>query len=96
MADSTQERNELRTRDGIVTSAKADKTIKVQITYQTKHPKYGKYINRRTVLQCHDEQRQAGEGDTVRIAECRPYSKTKHHRLLEVLEKAPEKIAEGR
>ncbi|MEM8873097.1 MAG: 30S ribosomal protein S17 [Planctomycetota bacterium] len=87
---NTAERNELRTREGVVTSAKANKTIKVQITYQTKHPKYGKYINRRTVLQCHDEQGLAGEGDVVKIAECRPYSKTKHHRLLEVLDKAPD------
>lgn len=87
---TSAERSELRTREGVVTSAKADKTIKVQITYQTKHPKYGKYINRRTVLQVHDENREAGEGDTVRIAECRPLSKTKHHRLVQVLEKAPD------
>ena len=68
-----------------MTAAKSNKTIKVMMEYQTKHPKYGKYLSRRTVLQVHDEKGEAREGDTVEIAECRPISKTKHHRLLKVV-----------
>jgi len=75
----------LRTIQGIVTGAKTAKTIKVTVTYQTKHPKYGKYLNRRTVLHVHDEKGEAHDGDTVIVAECRPISKTKHHRLLKVV-----------
>ncbi len=51
------------------------------VNYQTKHPKYGKYLKRRTVLHAHDEKNEAKEGDMVEIAECRPLSRTKHHRL---------------
>ncbi len=79
------ERPLLRTIEGIVTSAKTAKTIKVTVTYQIKHPKYGKYLNRRSVLHVHDEKGDAREGDTVIVAECRPISKTKHHRLLKVV-----------
>ena len=89
----TQERGELRTREGVVRGAGADKTIRVEMTYQAKHPKYGKYMSRRTVLQAHDENNEAGVGDLVQIAQCRPLSKTKHHRLVKVIEKAPEIIA---
>ena len=70
------------------------KTIKVVVDYQTRHPKYGKYLKRRTVLHAHDEKNEAKEGDTVEIAECRPLSRTKHHRLLRVVEKAPEKAVQ--
>lgn len=98
MSDDTQqtgtaERGQLRTRDGTVRGAGADKTIRVEIVFQTKHPKYGKYMNRRTVVQAHDEENTCKVGDLVRVAECRPLSKTKHHRLVEVLERAPEVIA---
>ena len=86
----TQERSELRLRTGVVAQDAADKTIRVQINYQTKHPKYGKYLTRRTVLQCHDEQNEAKIGDTVEIAECRPLSKTKHHRLIRVVTRGPD------
>ena len=75
----------LRTIEGIVTGAKTAKTIKVTVTYQIKHPKYGKYLNRRTVLHVHDEKGEAHDGDTVIVAECRPISKTKHHRLVKVV-----------
>lgn len=84
-AETKVERPQLRTIEGIVTSAKTAKTIKVTVTYQIKHPKYGKYLNRRTVLHVHDEKGEAREGDTVIVAECRPISKTKHHRLLKVV-----------
>lgn len=84
-ADNKVERPLLRTIEGIVTGAKTAKTIKVTVTYQIKHPKYGKYLNRRTVLHVHDEKGEAREGDTVVVAECRPISKTKHHRLLKIV-----------
>jgi small subunit ribosomal protein S17 len=88
------ERSHLRTIQGVVASDKAHKTIKVVVNYQTKHAKYGKYLKRRTVLQAHDEKDEAREGDTVEIAECRPLSKTKHHRLLRIVERAPEKAVQ--
>ena len=73
-----------------VAGSAAHKTIRVVINYQQRHPKYGKYLTRRTVLQCHDEENQAKVGDTVEIAECRPLSKTKHHRLVRIVSRAPE------
>lgn len=88
---ATEERPLLRTVVGVVASDKGDKTIKVVVNYQTRHAKYGKYLKRRTVLHAHDEANEAREGDTVEIAECRPLSKTKHHRLLRIVERAPEK-----
>jgi small subunit ribosomal protein S17 len=88
---ATPERPLLRTIRGVVASDKGNKTIKVVVEYQTRHPKYGKFLKRRTVLHAHDETNDAKEGDTVEIAECRPLSKTKHHRLLRIVERAPEK-----
>ena len=92
--DEQSSRALLRTIEGVVASDKGDKTIRVQVNYQTKHPKYGKYLKRRTVLHAHDEKNEAREGDTVEIAECRPLSKTKHHRLLRIVQKAPEKAVQ--
>jgi small subunit ribosomal protein S17 len=89
-----QQRALLRTIRGVVASDKAHKTIKVVVDYQTRHPKYGKYLKRSTVLHAHDEKNEAKEGDTVEIAECRPLSRHKHHRLLRVVEKAPEKAVQ--
>jgi small subunit ribosomal protein S17 len=85
------DRSLLRKIQGVVASDKGDKTIKVVVEYQTRHPKYGKYLKRRSVLHAHDETNDAKEGDRVEIAECRPLSRTKHHRLLRVVERAPEK-----
>ena len=84
----------LRTIVGVVASDKGDKTIKVVVNYQTTHAKYGKYLKRRTVLHAHDEKNEANEGDTVEIAECRPLSRTKHHRLMKVVQKAPERAVQ--
>jgi small subunit ribosomal protein S17 len=81
----------LRRIIGVVASDKGHKTIKVVVNYQMRHEKYGKYLKRRTVLHAHDEKNEAREGDTVELSECRPLSKTKHHRLLKVLQKAPER-----
>jgi small subunit ribosomal protein S17 len=91
---SVEPRPLLRTIEGVVASDKGDKTIKVVVNYQTKHPKYGKYLKRRTVLHAHDEKNEAKEGDTVQIAECRPLSRTKHHRLLKIVQKAPERAVQ--
>ena len=91
---ATAPRSLLRTVVGVVASDKGNKTIKVVVNYQTKHPKYGKYLKRRTVLHAHDEKNDAKEGDTVEIAECRPLSKTKHHRLVRIVERAPERAVQ--
>ncbi len=92
--DAAVERPLLRTITGVVASDKGNKTIKVIVNYQTRHAKYGKYLKRRTVLHAHDETNEAREGDTVELAECRPLSKTKHHRLLRIVQKAPEKAVQ--
>jgi small subunit ribosomal protein S17 len=89
-----RQRPRIRTVQGVVASDKGNKTIKVLVEYQMKHPKYGKYLKRRTVLHAHDENNEAHEGDTVEIAECRPLSKTKHHRLIRVVQKAPERAVQ--
>jgi small subunit ribosomal protein S17 len=73
---------------GVVESDTRAKTRKVAIYYSAKHPKYGKYIRRRTVLHVHDEDNVSKVGDTVEIAECRPVSKTKSWILLRVLKEA--------
>jgi small subunit ribosomal protein S17 len=91
---SNEPRPLLRTIEGVVASDKGNKTIKVVVEYQTMHPKYGKYLKRRTVLHAHDETNDAKEGDRVEIAECRPLSKTKHHRLLRIVQRAPEKAVQ--
>jgi small subunit ribosomal protein S17 len=88
------ERPHLRRVQGVVASDKGDKTIKVLIAYQMRHPKYGKYIKRRTVLHAHDQANEAKEGDTVELAECRPLSKTKHHRLVRIVQRAPERAVQ--
>jgi len=87
-------RSRIRTTVGVVASAKANKTIKVVVNFQTMHPKYGKYLTRRTVLHVHDDKGEAREGDTVEVAECRPISKTKHHRLVRVLARGPERAVQ--
>jgi small subunit ribosomal protein S17 len=77
-----------RTIDGRVASAKGAKTITVVIDRQIQHGLYGKLLRRSTKLHAHDEKGECREGDLVRIAECRPLSKTKHFRVLEVLARA--------
>lgn len=77
-----------RTKVGLVVSDKRDKTVTVLLVRQVKHPLYGKYIKRSTKVHAHDEENSCGEGDKVMIAECRPLSKTKSWRVLEILERA--------
>ncbi len=81
----------LKTLTGVVISNSGDKSVKVAIDFKVRHPKYGKYVKRRTKLGVHDEHNQAGTGDVVEIAECRPHSKTKNWRLVKVLEKADQR-----
>ena len=73
---------------GVITSDTRNKSCKVEIQFTVKHPKYGKYIRRRTIIQVHDEQNVAKLGDRVEIAECRPLSKTKSWVLTKVIEVA--------
>jgi small subunit ribosomal protein S17 len=77
-----------KTRQGIVVSDKGEKSITVRIDIARRHPTYEKVVRRSRTLHAHDEQNEAGEGDTVRIVETRPLSKTKRWRLVEVLERA--------
>ena len=78
----------LKTLTGVVTSQSGNKSVKVAIDYKVRHPKYGKYIKRRTKLSVHDENNQSGIGDIIEIAECRPLSKMKSWRLVKVVQKA--------
>jgi len=73
---------------GVVTSDKMDKSRRVEIGRQVKHPKYGKFISRRTVCHVHDENNESQEGDTVEIIECPPKSKTKRWDLIRVVTKS--------
>ncbi len=82
------ERNLRKTRVGLVTSDKMDKTIVVSVTDNVKHPLYGKIVKRTYKLKAHDEENQCGIGDRVRVMETRPLSKDKRWRLVEIIEKA--------
>jgi len=82
------ERGLRKTRIGVVVSDKMDKTITVEIRNRVKHPLYGKIMNRNEKFKAHDENNEAGIGDTVRIMETRPLSKDKRWRLVEIVEKA--------
>jgi small subunit ribosomal protein S17 len=77
-----------RTQTGRVVSNKMNKSVTVLLERQIKHPLYGKYIKRSTKVLAHDEDNSCGEGDTVLIAECRPLSKSKSWRVVEILERA--------
>src|SRR5438067_5167258 len=83
------ERGKRRVEIGIVTSDKMDKTRRVEIPRLVKHPRYGKYIKRRTICHVHDETNESRTGDTVEIMETRPLSKLKNWRLVRVVTKAP-------
>jgi small subunit ribosomal protein S17 len=82
------ERNLRKMRIGIVTSDKMEKTITVTIERRVKHPIYGKFVKKTTKYHAHDEKNESGVGDTVKIMETRPLSKTKRWRLVEIVEKA--------
>ena len=82
------ERNLRKTRVGLVTSDKMDKTIVVSVTDNVKHPLYGKIVKRTYKLKAHDENNDSHIGDTVKVMETRPLSKDKRWRLVEIVEKA--------
>ncbi len=90
---SSQVRGSRRTAVGVVTSDKMKKTRRVEIPRLEKHPRYGKYIKRRTICYAHDEQNESHIGDTVEIMEARPMSKLKRWRLVRVVKKAPTQAA---
>lgn len=78
----------IRSQVGIVISDKMDKTVTVRLERRVKHPLYGKYLTRNTKVHAHDEDNTCNIGDTVRITEGRPLSKTKSWRVIEVVERA--------
>lgn len=80
----------LRTVEGRVVSNKMNKTVTILVERQVKHALYGKYIKRSTKLHAHDEGNVCQEGDVVRVTECRPLSKTKNWRVVEVVARAAE------
>jgi small subunit ribosomal protein S17 len=82
------ERNLRKVRIGKVVSNKMQKSITIIVDRKVKHPIYGKFVNRSTKFMAHDEKNEAGIGDTVRIMETRPMSKSKRWRLVEIIEKA--------
>lgn len=82
------ERNLRKTRVGLVTSDKMDKTVVVTIKDRVRHPLYNKIVNRTVKYKAHDENNECGIGDKVLIMECRPYSKDKRWRVVEIVEKA--------
>jgi len=89
MSDVISDENKVnRTLTGRVVSNAMDKTVTVLIERRVKHPLYGKFMSRSTKVHAHDEANACGQGDLVRVEQCRPLSKTKSWRLLEILEKA--------
>lgn len=81
-------RNLRKERVGVVFSNKMDKTITVAVKWKEKHPIYGKFVNKTRKFHAHDEKNDCNIGDTVRIMETRPLSKTKRWRVVEVMERA--------
>ena len=81
------ERNLRKTKTGVVTSNKMAKTITVAVERKVKHPMYGKFVKKTSKFHAHDEKDECSIGDTVKIMESRPLSKTKRWRLVEVVEK---------
>ena len=81
-------RNARKIRTGVVVSLSGDKTVTVKINYRKHHPKYGKMFPVTKKLHVHDENGEAGLGDTVRVMETRPLSRDKRWRLVEIIEKA--------
>ena len=85
---TTLERGARKTRTGMVVSDKMDKTVLVRIDRQMRHPLYGKIVRRSSKFAAHDENNDAHVGDTVRVMETRPMSKTKRWRVVEIVERA--------
>lgn len=84
----TVERNNRRTRTGVVVSNKMDKTITVAVEEDKRHPLYGKVFKQTKKFKVHDEKNECGIGDIVEIMETRPLSKDKYFRLVRIIERA--------
>lgn len=84
----TDNRNARKVRTGYVISISGDKSVTVRIDYRKHHPKYGKMMTVSKKLHCHDEKNECGIGDLVSVMETRPLSKTKHWRVVEIVERA--------
>ena len=83
-----EKRNLRKERIGVVTSDKMEKSIVVSVERKVKHPKYGKFVKKTTRFVAHDENNECHVGDTVRIMETRPLSKSKNWRMVEIVERA--------
>ena len=84
----TNQPTKRKTRQGVVSSAGGNKTIQVEVENLVKHPRYGKYLRRKTKVAVHDRENTASVGDLVEIVSCRRLSKTKSYRLLRVVRPA--------
>lgn len=82
----TTETKVQRTKSGVVTSDKMNQTVTVMIERKIKHPLYGKYIKKSTKIHAHDPDNKCQQGDVVKIVECRPISKTKSWKVVEIVE----------
>ena len=87
-----EQRNLRKERIGVVSSNKGDKTITVTVKWKEKHPIYGKFVNKTKKYHAHDEKNECEVGDTVRLMETRPLSKTKRWRLVEIIEKVKQNM----
>jgi small subunit ribosomal protein S17 len=86
--ETTEKRNLRKERVGVIVSDKMDKSIVVAVERKVKHPMYGKFVKKTSKFVAHDEKNECKVGDTVKIEETRPLSKTKNWRLVEILERA--------
>jgi small subunit ribosomal protein S17 len=93
MADEQVKRAARRVAVGVVTRDKMNKTRRVEIPRLVQHPRYGKFIRRRTICYVHDERNESRQGDTVEIMETRPLSKLKSWRLVRVVAKGPAAVS---
>ena len=87
-SETTEQRKNRKTREGLVVSNKMDKTAVVAVIERVRHPKYAKFVMRTKKLYVHDETNDVNIGDRVRVMETRPLSKNKRWRVVEVLERA--------
>jgi len=90
MSEQATEQKVQRRVVGVVVSDKMNKTVSIAIERRVKHPVVGKYIRRTTKLKAHDENNECRIGDRVAISECRPISKDKSWRVVDIVERAPE------
>ena len=83
-----EKRSLRKVRQGVVSSNKMDKSVTVAVKWKEKHPIYGKFVNKTKKFHAHDENNECNDGDTVRIMETRPLSRTKRWRVIQLVERA--------